>query len=54
MPREGFELAIPMFERLKTVLALERAAIETGYKYNTAYKYYVRSVKIYCKKIGAS
>jgi hypothetical protein len=30
MPRAGFELAIPMFERLKTVLALERAAIETG------------------------
>jgi hypothetical protein len=30
MPRAGFELAIPMFERLKTVLALDRAAIETG------------------------
>jgi hypothetical protein len=54
MPRAGFEHGISTFERPKTVLALERAAIETGYKYNTAYKYYVRSVKIYCKKIGAS
>jgi hypothetical protein len=30
MPRAGFELVIPMFERPKTVLALDRAAIETG------------------------
>jgi hypothetical protein len=30
MPRAGFELAIPMFERPTTVLALERSAIETG------------------------
>jgi hypothetical protein len=30
MLREGFEPAIPMFERLKTVLALDRGAIETG------------------------
>jgi len=30
MPQAGFELAIPMFERPKTVHALGRAAIETG------------------------
>jgi hypothetical protein len=30
MPRAGFETAIPMFERPKTVRALERAAIGTG------------------------
>jgi hypothetical protein len=30
MPRAGFELAIPIFERPKTVLALDRASIETG------------------------
>jgi hypothetical protein len=30
MPRAGFEPAIPMFERLKTVLPLDLAAIETG------------------------
>jgi hypothetical protein len=30
MPRTGFEPAIPMFERPKTVLALDRAAIETS------------------------
>jgi hypothetical protein len=30
MPRAGFEPAIPMFERPKTELALDRAAIETG------------------------
>jgi hypothetical protein len=31
MPRAEFETAIPMFERPKTVLALDRSAIETGY-----------------------
>jgi hypothetical protein len=30
MPRAGFETAIPMFEWPKTVLALDRVAIETG------------------------
>jgi hypothetical protein len=30
MPRARFEPAIPMFERPKTVLALDSAAIETG------------------------
>jgi hypothetical protein len=30
MSRAGFEPVIPMFERPKTVLALDRAAIETG------------------------
>jgi hypothetical protein len=30
MPRAGFELAIPVFERPKTVHVLDRAAIETG------------------------
>jgi hypothetical protein len=30
MPRAGFEAAIPMLERPKTVLALDRSAIETG------------------------
>jgi hypothetical protein len=30
MPRAGFEHAIPMFERPKTVRALDRAAIGTG------------------------
>jgi hypothetical protein len=32
MPRAGFETAIPMFERPKTVLALDCAAIDTGEK----------------------
>jgi hypothetical protein len=31
MPWAGLELAIPMFEQLKTVLASDRAAIETGH-----------------------
>jgi hypothetical protein len=30
MLRAGFEPATPMFERPKTVLALDRAAVETG------------------------
>jgi hypothetical protein len=30
MPLAEFEPAIPMFERPKTVLALDHAAIETG------------------------
>jgi hypothetical protein len=30
MPRAGFKPEIPMFERPKTVLALDRSAIETG------------------------
>jgi hypothetical protein len=30
MPRAGFEPAIPIFERPKTVLASNRAVIETG------------------------
>jgi hypothetical protein len=31
MPRAGFEPAIPMFERPKTVLALDRAAITSSF-----------------------
>jgi hypothetical protein len=30
MPQAGFELAMPMFEQSKTVLALDHAAIGTG------------------------
>jgi hypothetical protein len=30
MPLAGFETTIPVFERLKTVRALDRSAIETG------------------------
>jgi hypothetical protein len=30
MPRVGFEPPIPVFERLKTVRALDRAGIGTG------------------------
>jgi len=30
MPQAGFEPAIPMFEWLKTVLALDCVAVETG------------------------
>jgi len=30
MPRAGLEPATPMFERPKTILALDRAIIETG------------------------
>jgi hypothetical protein len=30
MPRSGFKPAIPMFEQLKTVLALDYTATETG------------------------
>jgi hypothetical protein len=32
MPREGFEPAIPMFERAKTVRVFDHAAIGTGDK----------------------
>jgi hypothetical protein len=32
MPPAGFEPVIPMFERSKTVLALDRATIETGFR----------------------
>jgi hypothetical protein len=41
MPRAGFEPEIPMFERPKTVLALDRAAIWTGpdWVYNEIYAY---------------
>jgi len=39
MPRSGFEPAIPMFERPKTVLALGRADIGTG-------NYYIQSTII--------
>jgi hypothetical protein len=39
MPRAGFENAIPMFERPKTVLALDRAAIGTGHIYVCASNY---------------
>jgi hypothetical protein len=38
MPRAGFEPEIPMFERPKTVLALDRAAIETGPRITVALK----------------
>jgi hypothetical protein len=38
MPRPGFEPAISMFERPKTVLALDRAAIETGYNLSSGDK----------------
>jgi hypothetical protein len=31
MPREGFETAIPVFESSKTVCALDRKAIGTGW-----------------------
>jgi len=31
MPRAGFEHAISMFERPKTLLDLDRSAIETGH-----------------------
>jgi hypothetical protein len=31
MPRAGFEHTIPMFEQSKTVRALDRAAIGTGF-----------------------
>jgi hypothetical protein len=40
MPREGFQTAIPMFERPKTVLALDRAAIETGTLLNYRRKWF--------------
>jgi hypothetical protein len=32
MPLAGFEPVIPMFERPETVLALDRAAIGTGFE----------------------
>jgi hypothetical protein len=39
MPRAGFEPAIPMFEGPKTVLSLDRAAIETGDLPNQHFNY---------------
>jgi hypothetical protein len=36
MPRTGFETTIPMFERPKTVLALDCTASETGNYTNTS------------------
>jgi hypothetical protein len=38
MPRAGFELAIPMFERPKTAHALDRAGIETGHILKQSWK----------------
>jgi hypothetical protein len=35
MPRVGFEPKIPVFERVKTVHALDRAATMIGYLYNS-------------------
>jgi hypothetical protein len=32
IPRVGFEPVIPLFERAKTVQALDRAATEIGYR----------------------
>jgi hypothetical protein len=43
MPRGGFEPAIPMFERPKTVLALDRSAIETGFTLNLPVRKYLKS-----------
>jgi hypothetical protein len=34
MPQVGFERTIPVFERAKTVHALDRAATVIGQKYN--------------------
>jgi hypothetical protein len=49
MHRAGFEPAIPMFEGPKTVLALDRAAIETGFLpdtfiKNSRYNYRTRDI----------
>jgi len=48
MPRAGFELAIQMFERPKTVLDLDRAAVETGLKIESSsfYSFIQRQWKI--------
>jgi hypothetical protein len=35
MPQVGFEFTIPVFERTKTVLALDRAAVVIGNKSNS-------------------
>jgi hypothetical protein len=35
MPRVGFELTIPVFERAKTIHALERAATVIGYCFSS-------------------
>jgi hypothetical protein len=39
MPQVGFELTIPVFERAKTVYALNRAATLALYGYNSAFYY---------------
>jgi hypothetical protein len=42
MPRTGFEPAISVFERSKTVLALDRAAIGTGSRQVFRLKFFMR------------
>jgi hypothetical protein len=44
MPPMGFELTIPVFERAKTVHALDRAATEIGKFTNT--EAYIQSVRM--------
>jgi hypothetical protein len=46
MPRAGFEPEIPMFERPKTVLALDRSAIETGSNISTVTKNKTEQVNV--------
>jgi hypothetical protein len=50
MPREGFEPAIPMFERPKRVLGLDRAAIETGVrkKHGDKFTFYFCLLPLQC------
>jgi hypothetical protein len=43
MPGARFEPGIPIFERPKTVLALDRSAIETGEIYTYNNKHSLRS-----------
>jgi hypothetical protein len=42
LPRVGFELTTPMFERAKTVLALDRAATVISFKISYAYDYIIK------------
>jgi len=46
MPRAGFKLTISVFERLKSVRVIDRAATETGRQLNNGF------VNIECQKAG--
>jgi hypothetical protein len=51
MSRAGYEPAIPMFERPKIVLALDRTVIETGERQNHLSKLYSILLNVFLERL---